>query len=356
MSKNASLSVNESVASPLCNTISLMIVAAGCNNRCRHCSMSAHTSSEPNAQTLLSLDEIGKIFEQLDRANRESPPLFGKLNVVLAYEPMIHPDIADIFQLIASFPYTSNFHEMMATNGSGIARAENHRALLEKMKNAGLKAIQLSPYGLESTHDWFACCKGAFQDLMSAARRGIEAGLMINWQYFFHKKNVNELPELVIYGRKITKDGESEESISIVSPAGRGREIEHLRPDSDELQKLPEEIRKIKFLPDYHSEAEWIEEAISGRMEKLLRNYYQKIRERGYPELFLHFDKQNINRLSEIIDESRHQKKPQKLGEDISEPDLKWLAKEYGDKENKAIYKASMMRNKWLKVYQNEKR
>jgi MoaA/NifB/PqqE/SkfB family radical SAM enzyme len=316
--------------------------------------MSAHTLSEPDTQVLLSLDEIRKIFEQLDRANSNSPPLFSKLNVVLAYEPMIHPHIADIFQLIASFPYTSNFHETIATNGSRIARAENHRVLLEKMKDAGLRTIQLSPYGLESIHDWFACRKGAFQDLMSAARRGIEVGLMINWQYFFHKKNVDELGELVNYGRKITKGGESKESISIVAPAGRGREIEHLRPDSDDLQKLPEEIREIKFLPDLRSEAEWIEEAVSGRMEDWLREYYRKIRERGYPELFLRFDRQNINSVSEVIDESRHRNPPRKLGEDLSEPDLRWLAREYGDKENKALYKASMMRNKWLRIHRSQ--
>jgi len=316
--------------------------------------MSAHTSSEPNTQTLLSLHEIGKIFEQLDRANSDSPPLLGSLNVTLTYEPMIHPDIADIWYLIASMPHTSRSVEVVATNGSRIARAKNYRALLEKMKDAGLKTIQLSPYGLESTHDWFACRKGAFQDLMSAARRGLEAGLMINWQYFFHKKNVNELQELVNYGWKITREGESEESISIVSPAGRGREIEYLRPDSDELQKLPEEIRKIKFLPNLRSEAEWIEEAASGRMEELLQEYYQKIRERGYPELHLLFDKQNINRVSEVIDESRHREPPPKLGEDLFEPDLKWLSK-YGDRENKALYKANMMRNKWLKLYRSEK-
>lgn len=343
--------VNEPVASPIYNIIGLTIMAAGCNNRCRHCSMSA----EPTAKTFLSLDEIGKIFEQLDSANRDSPPLFGKLNVLLSYEPMAHPDIADIWQLIASMPRTQRSVEVVATNGSRIARAKDYRDLLKKMKDAGLKTIQLSPYGLESTHDWFASREGAFQDLMSAAKRGVDVGLMINWQYFFHKKNVNELQELVNYGREITKNGKSEESISIVSPAGRGREIENLRPDSDDLQKLPEEIRRIKFLPDYRSEAEWIEEAINGRMENLLQEYYQEIREREYPELFFHFDKQNINRVSEIIAESRHRKKTKKLGEDISEPDLKWLARKYGDKENRALYKASIMRNKWLKVYQDER-
>lgn len=351
MSKDISHSVNKSPVSPLYNIIGLMIVAAGCNNRCRHCSMSAHTL----VQVLLSLDEIGKIFEQFDSANRDSPPLFGKLNVTLGYEPIAHPDIADIWQLIASIPHTPRSVEVVATNGSGIAGAENPRALLEKMRDAGLKTIQLSPYGLENTHDWFARRKGAFGDLMSAARHGIEVGLTINWQYLFHKKNVDELLELVNHGREITKDGESEESISIFSPAGRGQEIEHLRPDSDDLQKLPKEIRGIKFTPDFRSEAEWIEEARRGRMEELLREYYRQIREREYPELFLNFDEQNINRVAEIINESRHRVPPKKLGDDLSEPNLSWLAREYGEKENSALYTAIIMRNKWLKVYRNEK-
>jgi len=325
----------ETASQPIYKTIASTIVIAGCNNGCKHCSMSAPISHDPDDHPLLSLDEVREIFEQFGKANDASPPLFGKLNVLLAYDPMLHPHIAEIYQLATSFPYSSDFHKTVATNGSGIASAENYRDMLGKMKDAGLKTIQLSSYGLESTHDWFACRRGAFQEMILAAQRSTEAGLMVNWQHFFHKKSADELHELMAYGRKVTEGGEWEESISLVAPAGRGREIEHLRPDSDDLQKLPQEIRKIKFLPDYRSESEWIEEAANGNMEGLLREFYQKLRERDHPELFLHFSKQNIDEVSKNINEARHNATPRRIGEDLSEHDLKWLAREYGDKENK---------------------
>ena len=354
MPKESIETIDQPVSLPIYETISSRIVMAGCNNGCRHCSMSAPVSHNPDDHPLLSFDEIKEIFEQLCKANDDSPPLFNRLNVLFAYDPMLHPDIAEIYQLIASFPYSSDFHKTMATNGSGIASAENYRDMLGKMRDAGLKTIQLSPYGLENTHDWFACRNGAFQEMMSAARRSIEMDLMVNWQYFFHKRSADELHELVTHGREITKDGEAEESIAIIAPAGRGREIEHLRPDSHDLQKLPEELRKIEFLPDYPSEAEWTEEAANGCMEDLLREFYGKLRERNHPELFLPFSKQNMDKISEIINEARHRAAPKRIGEDLSEPDLKWLARRYGDKENKSLYKASMMRNKWLKSHQEE--
>lgn len=354
MPKESMETIDQPVSSPIYETISSTIVIAECNNGCRHCSMSAPISRDPDNYPLLSLDEISEIFELLGKANDDSPPLFDKLNVLLAYDPMLHPHIAEIYQLVSSFPYSSDFHKTIATNGSGIATAENYRDMLGKMRDAGLKTIQLSPYGLENTHDWFACRNGAFQEMMSAARRSIEMSLMVNWQYFFHKRSAHELYELLQYGREITKDGESEESISIVAPAGRGREIEHLRPDSHDLQKLPEELRKIKSLPDYHSEAEWIEEAASGRMEDLLREFYGKLRERNHPELFLHFSKQNMDKISEVIEEARHRAAPKRIGEGLSDHDLKWLARRYGDKKNKSLYNASMMRNKWLKSHQEE--
>jgi len=233
------------------STVSVQLIATGCSCRCRHCYASA----------------TGKVREPIGAAGAEEildllEPVMSRAEerlVDVLYDLFDHPDAAGMVRLLHRRDSYGMWIDV-ATNGAGIARRQDYRELLGEMKEMGSKWLQLSFHGLEETHDWFVRRRGAFRDLVAAAKAGQDAGLQLNIVPFANKRNVDELPRL---GERLKQDG-LDVRLGVLSwgPAGFGRELEELRVDSDDRERLREHFRRGLF-PGFRTEGQWRDEVLS---------------------------------------------------------------------------------------------
>jgi MoaA/NifB/PqqE/SkfB family radical SAM enzyme len=121
----------------------------------------------------------------------------------------------------------------------------------------------LAFHGLEETHDRFICRRGAFRDLIEAAKAGLEAGLVPVFQFFITKRNVQQWPALFDQLKREGLLARSERSLSagLISPYGYAEVLEAERIETADLLKLSEDERKR--MP-CRPEAEWCHEALEG--------------------------------------------------------------------------------------------
>ena len=173
---------------PLFEHVGPSIVGAGCKNRCKHCAPAADLS-EP---VLLSLEQIEGAVSAVRAENEKAPAFYKHMHPSLSYEPMDHPDVVEIHGLLSALNRQAVNVRTMATNGQRVGADPAHPEMVRALRDQGLERFQLSLYGLEKTHDWFAGRVGAYDSPLEAARRIASFGVEVDWVYFLHRRNIGE--------------------------------------------------------------------------------------------------------------------------------------------------------------------
>ncbi len=245
--------------------LELTLAAVPCNLACLHC-----FSSDNQCGRLLSVEDIRQILDDLDalRFTAHIPAV----HVALLDEPANHPHIVQIWQMLANRGYIGST-ELLATNGTRIARDRSWQTLLCDLKRHGLKVVQLTLYGLASTHDWFAGKEGAFCDLLICAQRCLTAGIDVNWSFMLHLRNLAEFDEMRTLAAGIGGNVPEKGCGMIPTYAGRAKQYESLRPTWNDLERLhpdPDVVRGMSQV--FRPESEWIRRGESGLLanERLL--------------------------------------------------------------------------------------
>lgn len=323
------------MAEPPFTFLNFSIRAAGCRNRCKHCSVSA-AESRP---VLIPLDQVEWAISLVQAES----DLYQHINPCLFYEPMDYPDIVRVQELFRSLSPNAPLVRTMATNGQRIADETDSRQLIQSLMDRGVEQFQLTLHGLEASHDWFAGRRGAYHDLMEAAARIASAGGKIEWVYFLTKRNLSRFVEMVSRARAISK---SAESISIWGPAGRAGKRQNLLVTADDLQNLPEEIRSMDFLPQYLPESTWVEQALDGRMHSALLKFRERARAAGgIPDCTLSINAENIADLPNLL-QSLRETPPEPPG-DPTDEEIRALAENHGDVGSSVLYRVSTMFHEW---------
>jgi len=236
---------------PLFLHVTLSIIAVGCRNRCKHCSVAAAISDS----ILIPYEQVEEVISILRAEQEKSPPLYGHVNPCLMYEPMDYPDVARVQKLFHTLSPDAPLVRTMATNGQRIAEDPAYEQLIRDLRENGLEQFQLTLHGLEQNHDWFAGRRGAYRDIMEAAKRIVSAGMRIDWNLFLSKRNIAEFPNMVRAAREVSRGAEVSEMVNIWGPAGRAGRQSHLLITQKDLDRLPDEIRAINLLPQYLPES-----------------------------------------------------------------------------------------------------
>ncbi len=205
-----------------------------CNLNCVHCGSPIETWVRENE---LTTDEVVGAFYQIaedfDLSN------FHHINIT-GGEPFMRKDLLIILKEISKIPEYRN----IAIQTNGVHIAENPE-LLEKLKEYGVTGIGVSIDGLRETHDTFRRKKGCWNKAIKAAKKSVEAGLVVTVSTVAHAKNVNEIPKLY----EIVKDFHPRYfRIMTIDPIGRA-EL------NNEYLLSPQQIKQvIDFLKQKHEE------------------------------------------------------------------------------------------------------
>jgi MoaA/NifB/PqqE/SkfB family radical SAM enzyme len=235
-------------------TVEVILLANGCSNCCDHCYASATHNVEHPIGTILAEHLLDMLMPLFDEAQERFVDIY--------YDLFDHPDPAGLARLL----HRKGLYAMwdsIATNGRGIARNPMHRALLKEMKGMGSVGLQLTFHGNEQTHDLFVHRRGAFLDLIAAAKAGEEAGLLLCFPYFLTKRNVEEWAALFdrLKAEGLLTRTEHALVVGLPGTGGRAKALEAERVETADLLKLPASVQeRVPHRP----ESEWYREALEG--------------------------------------------------------------------------------------------
>ncbi len=141
------------------------------------------------------------------------------------------------------------------------------------LSSLGVKAAQLTLFGVEETTDYYTGRKGAFQDLLKAIEILIENKIAPRIQTFINKDNIDELPYIENLIRELDLENrckafETEFSFFLHQGScdGENEKLYNIRITPDDLSKIPQKL--IQFtLKHFH--AGTLEE-VFGRTEQSL--------------------------------------------------------------------------------------
>ena len=324
--------------------VSLSITAAGCKNRCKHCSENAIVSDP----VLIPYEQVQKAVALVCAENDRKAPLYAEINPCLFLEPMDHPDVVRIQVLLHDLNPTAPLVRTIATNGQRIAADPDYERLIHGLQECGLEKFQLTLHGLERTHDRFVARRGAYSSLLEAARRVASVGVRVDWVFFLTKNNVGEFAEMILSARAAALGSES---INIWGPAGRAGRHARLLATAEDLERLPSEIRAMSMLPEYRPESDWVEDARTWRMGPALRRFRESARVLGgIPDGRIGITRDNIADLPKTLDELRGRASRQPETPPASDPsdsEILCLVEAYGDPESRVLYRISTMYQEW---------
>jgi len=216
------------------------VEAAGCTNACRHCG----SNGRPPYGTIYSIDELRKLVET-----------WGPITPF--YEFTAHPDFPEIMN-----PQIVGYEgEVLPTNGFGLARTEDYRAIFDRLREFGYNMISCTLHGLEENHDWFVARKGAYQDILKASAKAVEAGFYVHWNIFLDNRNLEDVLALVELSRRNEFDSSPWIGIPSHRVSRRMWQYEQLRPSLRDVQeRLPHELiaKTWKRPLEEFTEANWL--------------------------------------------------------------------------------------------------
>jgi radical SAM protein with 4Fe4S-binding SPASM domain len=186
-----------------------------CNLNCKHCYKKA---GKPAADEL-STKERKNVINQLAEAGVVSIAFSGG-------EPLTQKDFFDV----AKYASRKGMYVSLATNGTLI-----NKDIAKKIKQSGIKYVEISLDGTEKTHDKFRGVKGAWKRTIKGIKNCVNVGLMTCVATTVTKYNYNEIPKLIDLSIKLG----AERFIAFnFIPTGRGKDIIDMDITPEQREKL----------------------------------------------------------------------------------------------------------------------
>lgn len=213
----------------------------GCPNRCRHCWLGHH----PNRKA--PIEDLKWVVDQFREWSRpgESKPFFEKLGVMTWFrEPDYAHNHRELWQLEKDLSDEGAAKRFQLLSIWRLARDESYAAWA---KAQGTNVCQITLFGMEQKTDWFVGRRGAFNDCLIATERLLNVGIAPRWQLILYKPVIEDLTELVALMKKLELENRSEAIgsafscfLNTSSPDGAAFDLEHMRPDTDDLWRIPD--------------------------------------------------------------------------------------------------------------------
>ena len=228
--------------------------------------------------------------------------------------------------------------KFLQMNGFAFREDQELAELMEGIREAGVKLIDLTFYGMEEYHDRFAGRKGDFRYLLRMLNQAVKAGLQVQVSIPLIRENLSQMPELYemlsVYPLRRC-------ACFLPHTKGRGRTIPEQRITKQEFEQLPEEIRKTFAKTKHMTEAEWIvsdEMTEAGKRDLTLvltPENYEKYSRMSAAEILAELEAMDDRYLKEM-------------------PSVQELARMYGDPQNQQLFRIRDLSLIWQQRYITE--
>ena len=224
--------------------LGVMVDMAGCPNRCRHCWLGNHKNG---SMTTADFECIARAFK--DYRDEAGNPIAELGFFSWWREPDYRDDYRQLWQLEQQLSSPGRAQRFELLSIWRLARDESYAKWAATLPP---QACQVSFFGMEENTDWGTRRRGAFRDSLLATERLIDAGIAPRFQLFLTKRCLHELDaflhlidRLALHRRCEDMGSKFQVFIGGMSPEGNGYEIDHLRPDASDLQRIPQGLLDI---------------------------------------------------------------------------------------------------------------
>ena len=220
-------------------------------------------------------------------------------------------------------------------NGFGFREATELLSMMQRIREEGVRLIDLTFYGTEEYHDCFAGRKGDFRFVLQMVSAAIQSDLPVNISIPLLRSNLDQMDDLrsILSGFPVARY-----SYFLPHSKGRGKTLQDQRITRQEFEKLPGEIREAFWKIPHQTEAEWI---AAGKWEKLeKRNLTLVLTEDNIQTLESMKAADIISQLETMDDRYLSQL-----------PTIPELAEKYGDPDNDQLFRYRDLLLKWQQQF-----
>ena len=306
-------------------SVNVMTLCTPCENRCRYCLLS-YNGKTVGANYERSKQYAVRFYNWLKQNRPELSFVFG-----FGYS-MEHPNLFEEIKFLQSI--NSPTGEFLQFDGMKFREKDELRRFLTKLKDYGIKLIDLTFYGDRDYHDRFAAREGDFDYMVSVAKIADEIGLKFQIGIAITSENAKQVDGLVDFFSALNA-----EKIFIFVPhsEGRGITIEDIRFDSKSFEKLGERARSKFNSTKFKTEKDWVECKYDKPSKRMIS---------------LSLTNENIDYF-EGISFSEAIEYVERLDDEYynAVPDFSELVKIYGDKNSDKFYSLRDLYLKYQRLY-----
>lgn len=227
-------------------SIAVQTLCIPCANRCRYCLLS-WDGRLPGADYERCKAYACRFYEwlQVNRPDLSFQFYFGF--------SMDHPALTDAIDFMGSIGSAGG--QFLQLDGLSFRNEGQTAEFLSELKAHGIRAINLTFYGLAEYHDRFAGRQGDFDYLITILRTALSLGLEVTAGAPLTRENVGQAEALVSL---LTQNGVPDLRFFIPHSEGRGALLEPIRLRGQDLDQLPEAVRTRLSTRMYRTQREWL--------------------------------------------------------------------------------------------------
>ncbi|MGD2248469.1 MAG: radical SAM protein [Candidatus Methanofastidiosia archaeon] len=204
-------------------------VTTGCNQRCKHCWLSAGVKKGNE----LTAEQWIKVFDKIIDMGLKDVKITGG-------EPLLRwPDIKNVFHFLAD----NKIHLRLETNGTLLCGKYNQE-ILDVFKGEYMASISVSlDSHIPEEHDEFRSMKGAFEKTIKGVSLLKENEIPFSIVSVLHSKNCDQIMDMVAFVEDI---GPKIHQINLIMPQGRANNNTDLTLSMGFYRKLPSLIKRVR--------------------------------------------------------------------------------------------------------------
>lgn len=243
---------------------------------------------------------------------------------------MEHPQLFEAIEFMQKT--NSPGGEFLQLDGLKKRTTNELESFLVKLKNSGIKLINLTFYGTEEFHDTFAGRKGDFTLMVNTLNIAHDIGLNVEVGIPALKNNVNQLEELV----KLLSVNETPVRIFTPHSGGKGKNLINQKITIDDYNLLSEQVKMRFNRNNNRTQFEWFlnpPEEVTARtlVISLLASNFDDLQKQSFEQTIKHLESLDENYYSAV-------------------PSFQALLAKYCDKNDNRLYTKKDLYN----IYRNK--
>lgn len=259
------------------NTLKLdmTVEVMGCPTVCQHCwAMGRGYGAMPLEDISFVLYEVRRFCEAHGFACGGYP----------MHEADAHPQAVQVLRLFKEVWHEEEF-QPFTTTGVPLATRPDWREILETLCELGTSTLWFAFHGADAIHNRAVMRQGAYHESLHAVELTREVGMRTGCNLFLTKENIHQFDQLV---EDLQRAGMQEiiPHVYNFTPNARGRHSEPLRPEWRDVEPLVAKLDAIPEtclwrhfwheLPEMHTEAWYVEQALAGSWPDGEREQYEE--------------------------------------------------------------------------------